>query len=211
MNAAIGITAAQSLLVGCDIVIVEGVSDQFYLTMIKNYLIAKGKFKPKRELAFIPVGGAKGVKPVVSIVYGNTQKLPFVLLDSDETGKSFQKSLTSGLYKAKADKEKVLETDSFCGKTGSEIEDLMPLERLLDSFEREFRLEESLEVDDVNADDPIMPQLEKIAAENDVELELGWKVEVGKRIKQKFSASTEVDDDLLKQWEALFKKFQSAN
>ena len=50
VNAAIGITASQSLLIGCDIVIVEGVSDQFYLTMIKNHLVSKGKFKPKKEL-----------------------------------------------------------------------------------------------------------------------------------------------------------------
>lgn len=65
VNAAIGITASQSLLVGCEIVIVEGTSDQFYLTLIKNHLISKGKFNPNKEMVFIPVGGAKGVKPVV--------------------------------------------------------------------------------------------------------------------------------------------------
>ncbi|HAU9810011.1 TPA: ATP-binding protein [Legionella pneumophila] len=36
VNAAIGITASQSLLIGCQIIIVEGISDQMYLTMIKK-------------------------------------------------------------------------------------------------------------------------------------------------------------------------------
>ena len=108
VNAAIGITASQSLLVGCDIVIVEGVSDQFYLTMIKNYLISKGKFKPEKELVFIPVGGAKGVKPVVSIIHGTNSDLPISLLDSDDAGKQFQQSLKQGLYKSDKDKVRAL-------------------------------------------------------------------------------------------------------
>ncbi len=117
VNAAIGITASQSLLVGCDIVIVEGVSDQFYLTMIKNYLVSKGKFKPKKELFFIPVGGAKGVKPVISIIHGNNSDLPISL-----------------------------------------------------------------------------------------SLELGWKVELSKKVKQKFKS--DITDDLENKWKDLFGKLQ---
>lgn len=204
VNAAIGITASQSLLVGCDIVIVEGISDQFYLTMIKNYLIAKGKFKPKKEMVFIPVGGAKGVKPVVSIVHGSTSNLPFTLLDSDETGKQFQKNLKQGLYSA--EKSKVLETDSFAGKSGSEIEDLLPAALLVDSFDRQFRHEDSISSEDLDLTKPIVPQLEAYAQENKIVLELGWKVEIAKRMKQKFSG--DVPDDLLEKWTGLFKALQ---
>ena len=204
VNAAIGITASQSLLVGCDIVIVEGVSDQFYLTMIKNHLVSKGKFKPQKELVFIPVGGAKGVKPVVSIIHGNNSDLPISLLDSDATGKQFQQSLKQGLYKG--DKDKVIETDTFTGKTGSEIEDLIPLDLIVDSFDRLFRSEDGLEVDYMEANQPIVPQLEKFAEDNQITLELGWKVELSKKVKQKFKS--DVVDELENKWKDLFDKLQ---
>jgi len=204
VNAAIGITVSQSLLVGCDIVIVEGVSDQFYLIMIKNYLVAKGKFKPKKELLFIPVGGAKSVKPVVSIIHGSTDYLPTSLLDSDETGKQYQQSLKQGLYSGA--KERVIETDTFTGKTGSEIEDLIPIDLIVDSFDRLFKSEDGLKVDAIDSNAPIIPQLEKFAEHNQISLALGWKVELSKRVKQKFKS--DVADDLEKKWKDLFGKLQ---
>lgn len=182
----------------------EGVSDQFYLTMIKNHLVSKGKFKPKKELVFIPVGGAKGVKPVVSIIHGNNSDLPISLLDSDATGKQFQQSLKQGLYKG--DKDKVIETDTFTSKTGSEIEDLIPVDLIVDSFDRLFRSEDGLEVDAIDANTPIVPQLEKFAEDNQIALELGWKVELSKKVKQKFKS--DVTDDLENKWKDLFGKLQ---
>ncbi len=205
VNAAIGITAAQSLLVGCDIVIVEGVSDQFYLTMIKNHLVSKGKFKPAREMVFIPVGGARGVKPVVSIIQGAQSDLPFTLLDSDSTGKQYQTSLKNGFYSN--NKDKVIETDTFADKTGSEIEDLIPLDLLIDCFDRIFRTEDCLSEEDIDANQPVVPQLEKFSEDNQLGLkdQLGWKVELSKRVKQKFKGDPpkEVEENWVKLFEAL--------
>jgi hypothetical protein len=207
VNAAIGITASQSLLVGCDIVIVEGVSDQFYLTMMKNHLVSKGKFKPKREMVFIPVGGAKGVKPVVSIIQGSTNNLPYALLDSDKTGKEFQTSLKQSLYSN--EKAKVLETDTYAGKQGSEIEDFIPATLIVDSFDRLFRPDAEISVSDLDLAKPIVPQLEAFAQDNQITLEPGWKVEISKKVKEKFSG--DLPDDLTGKWEALFNALQSAN
>tara|TARA_R110001592_G_scaffold137324_1_gene355245 strand:+ start:35321 stop:37189 length:1869 start_codon:yes stop_codon:yes gene_type:complete len=207
VNAAIGITASQSLLVGCDIVIVEGVSDQHYLTMIKNHLISEGKFQPSKEMAFIPVGGVRGVKPVVSIVQGTKSALPVTLLDSDQSGKTFQSGLKSGLYSS--DKDKVIETDTFTGKEGSEIEDLIPLDLIVDCFDRIFRTEDGIDTDDVNSNLPIVPQLEEIGKANDLRLEEqhGWKVELSKRVKQKFKGN--VPEDIEKSWIELFNKIKA--
>lgn len=204
VNAAIGITASQSLLVGCDIVIVEGVSDQFYLTMMKNYLVSKGKLKPKREMIFIPVGGAKGVKPVVSIIQGSTSNLPYALLDSDKTGKDFQTSLKQSLYSN--EKSKVLETDAYVDKQGSEIEDFIPVNLIVDSFDRLFRPEE-IAISNFDLAQPIVPQLETFAKDNQITLELGWKVEISKRVKQRFS--DDVDENILEKWQKLFKALQA--
>ncbi len=203
VNAAIGITASQSLLVGCDIVIVEGVSDQFYLTMIKNHLVSKGKFTPKKEMVFIPVKGVKGVKPVVSIVQGSQSTLPFVLFDSDTAGKQAQTSLKKGFYSD--DKDKVLEVDTYCGKSGAEIEDLIPSSLLINSFDRIFRSEDGLEEDSIDISKPVIPQFEKFSEDNHLDLKnrIGWKVELSKKVKQKFSGN--VDDQLEKSWVKLFE------
>ena len=162
VNAAIGITASQSLLIGCNIIIVEGKSDQFYLTLIKNHLISKGKFKSKKELVFIPVSGVRGIKPVVSIIYGVDGDLPISLLDSDEMGKKFQKSLKQGLYAGS--ENKVIETDTFTGKTGSEIEDLIPVELIVNSFDRLFRSEDGIEVKDINENAPHCSAIREICS-----------------------------------------------
>lgn len=205
VNAAIGITASQSLLVGCDIIIVEGVSDQFYLTMIKNHLVSKGKFKPKKEMVFIPVGGARGVKPVVSIIHGSLSNLPYALLDSDKTGKECRDSLQQGLYNK--EKTKVLETDAYTGKTGSEIEDFIPAKLIIWSFDRIFRPEDTMTVDDFDLNKPIVPQLVSFASEKQITLEPGWKVEISKKVKQKFI--DDISDELLEKWTELFKALQA--
>ena len=208
VNAAIGISVSESLLVGCDIVIVEGVSDQFYLTMIKNYLIAKNKFTPKREMVFIPVGGVKGVKPVVSIIQGSQSSLPYTLIDSDAAGKAAKTSLENGFYSS--DKDKVLQTDKYCEKSDSEIEDLIPTRLLVDCFDRLYWTENGLDENSIDATKPIVPQLKKFAEENQLDLgkNIGWKVELSKRVKQKFAG--ELDEGVEDQWVKLFEALQSA-
>lgn len=205
VNAAIGIAISQSLLVGCNIIIVEGMSDQCYLTMIKNHLVFKGKFHPKKEMVFIPVGGASNVKTVVSIVQGKNSDLPFVLLDSDKTGKQFKISLEKDFYSR--EKEKILEIDTFSSKTGSEIEDLIPMDLIIENFNLLFRTEEFLERSSIKETIPIIPQLEEFAKNNHLKLETGWKAELSKKVKQKFSSK--VTDEIEKKWVKLFEAFQS--
>src|SRR5207244_3532299 len=76
VHAALGLSVAESLLLGCLPVLVEGPSDQHYLTAIKNLLIAAGHLKPGRELVFPPTGGTKGVRAVASILGGRDEELP---------------------------------------------------------------------------------------------------------------------------------------
>ncbi len=206
VNAAIGISAAQSLLVGCQIVIVEGVSDQFYLSMIKSHLIATGKIVPKLEMVFIPVGGVKGVKPVVSIVQGSQADLPIVVLDADAAGLQARRSLSENFYADDADK--VLTIDSIIDEFPSaEIEDLIPTEHLGDCFDRLYRTEDGLDIKSLREDEPIIPQLEAFAKQQQLELPVGWKVELSKRVKQRFDGK--VDAAIETKWQKLFELLQA--
>jgi hypothetical protein len=79
---------AESLPLGCTVVVVEGTSDQMYLSAIKAISIGQGKVTPHSELVFPPARGAKGVKVVASILTGRDEALPIALFYSDATGRA---------------------------------------------------------------------------------------------------------------------------
>ena len=62
--AALGLTVADSLLIGCQAIVVEGASDQHYLTAIKTRLIGAGRLQPGRELCFHRREASKAQRPL---------------------------------------------------------------------------------------------------------------------------------------------------
>ncbi|WP_433966580.1 AAA family ATPase [Tunturiibacter gelidiferens] len=203
--AALGLTVAESLLLGCTVVIVEGTSDQMYLSAIKNILIGQGKITPHKEVVFPPAGGAKGVKVVASILSSRDEALPVALFDSDATGKVTAQQLMSSLYVDA--KDRVFEVATFTGLDGSEIEDLIPGEVLAQVIDRWQRGPEVGFADSYKAGTPIVPQIEAWAKANKIELNApGWKVEVAKRTKQALLGKNAkpIATEYMKNWEALF-------
>lgn len=83
VQAALGLSVSSVMLQGCQPIIVEGQSDQTYLSAIKTYLIRKGHLTPKRELVFVSSGGVSGVSSLAAILSSKAASLPYVLLDSD--------------------------------------------------------------------------------------------------------------------------------
>jgi hypothetical protein len=203
--AALGLTVAESLLLGCTIVIVEGTSDQMYLSGIKALLIGMGKIRPNRELVFPPAGGAKGVKVVASILTGRDEALPIALFDSDATGKATAQQLTTSLYSDA--KERVLEVGSFTNLEGSEIEDLIPPDAMAQVVDRWQRGPEQAFSDFHQIGKPIVPQIESWAKAHNIALvSPAWKVELAKRVKQAMLArnAKPIAADYLVKWEKLF-------
>jgi hypothetical protein len=182
VHSALNLSVAESLLWGCQPVIVEGASDQHYLTLIKALLIGAGKIAPARELVFPPSGGAKTAKIVASMLLGRDDKLPAVILDGDESGKRMIKALETELYHEA--KDRLLCTDTFVGFENSEVEDLLPEKFLADIVDRWAKNAEVNFADVVKGGAPIVPQIEQWATKENVALSLGWKVEIAKRAKQ---------------------------
>jgi len=207
VHSALNLTVAESLLLGCQPIIVEGPSDQHYLTAIKNILISKRKITPKYELVFPPSGGAKNAKIIASILSGRDDELPKVLLDSDTAGKQAMKSLQEDLYSDA--KERVIETDQvFSILKGTEIEDLLPsglMIQVLDRMER--RAEKDFE-DVYDPKKPIVPQIKSWAEREGFVLEKGWKVRLALGVKERLLANTNryVEDVDIKRWKDLFDK-----
>jgi AAA ATPase domain len=182
VHAALGISVAESLMLGCTPVIVEGASDQIYLSAVKTLLISGGKLAPGRELVFPPAGGVRGVKAVASVLGSKEDDLPAVLVDSDKAGRDFAKDLRVGLYRGFD--RRVLEVGTFVGLENAEIEDLIPLDVITHEIDRMFRAPENSFSDFAKSGGPVVPQIEKWAADNGVELEPGWKVDLARRVKR---------------------------
>lgn len=208
VHSALNLSVSESLLLGCTPVIVEGPSDQHYLSAIKNVLIGKGRIQPSAELVFPPSGGAKTAKIIASILVGRDDVLPFVLLDGDDAGQQAARSLRDGLYAAS--KDRVIITDeAFEAMTNTEIEDLVPsglLVNVLDRIER--RAERDFE-DVHDPERPIVPQIKSWARAEGFDLPQDWKVRVSLGVKNKLLANVDrhVDDALLDRWAGLFEKF----
>jgi hypothetical protein len=118
-------------------VVVEGPSDQHYLTAIKTVLVAAGNLKMGRELIFPPAGGTKGVKAVASILGGRDEELPITLFDSDTQGKATAQALKAGIYAYQS--HLVLQVAPYTGIADSEIEDSMPPELIGRELDRLLR------------------------------------------------------------------------
>jgi predicted ATP-dependent endonuclease of OLD family len=207
VHAALGLSVSDILLQGCQPVIVEGPSDQFYLNAIKLYLIKKQKFLPNLELVFLPSGGVKGVPGVVSIVCGKDVKLPKVVLDSDTIGKNAKQKLSLNLYSENT--AELLEIDDYSGLQGSEIEDLIPYSLLSRHLDKLFHDVENESFDaSYDKTKPIIPQIEEFAKKYNIELEHGWKVSLAKYVKLQLQRNDiAVPDEYIKRWVVLFDKF----
>ncbi len=205
VHAALGLTVSDTLLLGCIPVLVEGPSDQIYLTMIKRYLNSKGKLLNNRELVFIPTGGVRGMGPVTKLVMSRDNELPFVLLDSDKTGKEYVKQLLNGTYNDQ--KDKVLEVASFLDNKEYEIEDLMPVKTFVETIARTYRGKTYFD-ENYKPGEPIVDQIEEWATNNDVVLEKnGWKVELARTVINQFDRiMKDVPGELEQKWDQLFQK-----
>ena len=206
--AALGLTASQTLMLGCQTVVVEGTSDQMYLATMKNILIARGLLRPKREYMFPPAGGVKGIRALVAVLIGKDESLPYVIVDSDSAGQTLTKALAGDLYAGSA--ERILAIKDFSKIEGSEVEDLVPPPVMAGMVTRFLRVAAEDFSDVLVGGRPIVPQIEAFAGKHGIKLEVGWKVELAKIFVGKILKNPEViDKSTEEKWQALFDKLES--
>jgi AAA domain, putative AbiEii toxin, Type IV TA system/AAA ATPase domain len=212
--AALGLSASSPILEGCQVVVVEGPSDQFYLSAIKNQLIANGAIKPMREVVFLPAGGVKGIKAVAAVVTAKDESLPFVIVDDDSAGRELAASLGKSLYAGFA--ERILNVADFTAVEGSEIEDLWPVDALSGVLDRYLRGDNDQDFSDfLKPGQPIVPQVKEYAGKHGVNLESpGWKAEVAKRAKNQLLRRPELitkETPAFTTWTKLFERITGAS
>lgn len=207
VHSALNLSVAESLLVGCRPVLVEGPSDQHYLTTIKALLVSGAKIKPKRELVFPPSGGTKTARVVASILTGRDEVLPMMLLDDDGPGRQMRANLTQGLYAESP--EKVLNVADHVGYERAEIEDLIPFDIIADELDRMERDPDVRFADAVQVGQPIVGQIEVWAQAQGVNLDEHWKVPLSIKVKQRMLTRglSAIPQDVVDRWVGLFEAF----
>lgn len=214
VHAALGLSVSDTLLQGCINVIVEGTSDQYYLSALKNFLIGRGLILPSREIIFIPAGGVKGITAVVSIISGKDQALPIVLLDGDGPGLSSAKKLRESTFESSP--HNVIVVNDYIELESAEIEDLIPVDFLAGIVTRMLPRPADLEedfLDIVKPGTPIVQQIETYASSNNIELEKGWKVELAQRTKTQLlrnKSGKSIDDSTIEMWVRLFQSIMGS-
>ncbi len=151
-------------------------------------------------------GGAKGVKAVASMVMAKDDILPIALFDADGPGLQTIKNLKESLYSN--DHERLLVVTDFINLPEAEVEDLFPHEFIARAVDSVFKAAETAFADSAKEGSLIVPQVEQWSAKNGLKLELGWKVDVAKRVKQRMLDGVKVPDDIVERWRQMFETFE---
>lgn len=205
IHAALGLSVSDVLLQGCQVVVVEGTSDQFYLNAVKSLLVREKIVAPEQEIVFVPSGGVKGVPGVVSMISSKADDIPYLIIDSDAIGADAKKKLSLTLYKGF--ENRILDIKDYTKIENSEVEDLLPLTLLKKGINKIFiRLEDVDFEDRYSENTPIVNQIEAFANEHNVELEKGWKVNLAISAKAQFKnkKSADIPQGYLEKWTKLF-------
>lgn len=211
VHAALGLSVSDVLLQGCQAVVVEGPSDQFYLNAIKGFLIREKLIAPEQEIVFVPSGGVKGVPGVVSMISSKADEIPYLIIDSDKSGEDAKKKLLSGLYKGF--ENRILDVKDFTEIEKSEVEDLIPFSLIKKGIDRLFNSLDEVDFEDTyNEKIPIVTQIETFAVANGIELEKGWKVGISMAAKAQLKSkkADAIQQEYIDKWTKLFKAFLSA-
>ncbi|MFM0642190.1 AAA family ATPase [Paraburkholderia metrosideri] len=123
LQAALGYDLAQSLFVGPNNLVVEGVTDFWIISAVSAYLKEKGKTALKTDLILTPAGGAQKVSYMVALLTSESLNV-LVLLDAERESKATREELIKA--KLIRDQNIVFVSEAFTpAPAEADIEDLL--------------------------------------------------------------------------------------
>jgi len=122
LQAALGYDLAQSLFVGPNNLVIEGVTDFWILSAVSAYLSEKGRTALSNDLTMTPAGGAQKVSYMVALLTSEALNV-LVLLDSERDSKATKDELLKA--KLIRDQNVVFVAEAFATQPNeADIEDL---------------------------------------------------------------------------------------
>ena len=162
LQAALGYDIAQNLFINKNNLLVEGVSDLIYLTMMSSILEESGLQGIRDDITIVPVGGLDKVTSFISLLKGQNLNIVCALdTFTDQKGKARLNSLIE--QKIIKDKS-ILFFNEFSRSVGNiaDLEDLFSIEEYLKFFNSAFDEYDDIAVSVIDANKPVIQQINKI-------------------------------------------------
>jgi len=118
LQAALGYDIVQSIFIGNQNVLVEGVSDFIYISMVSEHLGSNGRTPLKTGCRLLPAGGATNIPTFIALLGGQLDVV--VLLD----GSTDRQRIDTSIARGRLGSSRVLVLDEFCSVPKADIEDL---------------------------------------------------------------------------------------
>ena len=216
VQAALGLTISDTMLHGCQPIIVPGDVEQWYLSSIKTLLVGQGLLQPARELLFFPVDNAPGIAALTYAIAEDNPRsleessappaLPWVLLGGDAAQQQVAEQLQQGLYHEQPDK--LLRLEHYCPRPiqgDFSIEALLPEALLIALITRYLRGPEEDFSELVVTGQALPAQVSRYANRYRLPLANDWRIAIAQRAKSKLlSGDVRLDRLYLERWQQLF-------
>ena len=157
LQAALGYDIHQTLFIGPNCLIVEGVSDLLYLQIISGLLHSQGRSHLNEAWTITPVGGLSKVSQFVALMGAQTGLNMAALLDfAEESRKAVENLYRRDLMK----QSHVLTFADFVEASEADVEDMFPPDFYLQLVNQEFNT--SINVEDLPTEgNRILPRLKE--------------------------------------------------
>ena len=176
LQAAAGYAMVRGLFQHKNNVLVEGMSDYYYLHALSHQCQVTGRTGLPDDIYITPCGGTKLVGHIASLFLGQ-QVRPLVLLDGDDAARARRDALIKELYAGH--RTAILMLDDALGQTGAEIEIEDILGEIIFLPAINTVLGQKLNLSDADRKAGSLPTQIKVAAKRQaIELPEGWKASV---------------------------------
>ena len=158
LQAALGYNLAQNLFVSKRNLLVEGISDLTYLTIMSSMLEANNRVGLNENIIIVPTGGVDKVATFVSLLRGN--ELNMVCLLDTFTDQYAQARLKNLVAQNIIKENKIIFYHDILGKNFADIEDLFSIDEYLKIYNG--ALKKNISINEISSEQPILHQLKKI-------------------------------------------------
>ncbi len=177
VRAALNMAVAEASMQGARPVLVQGMVEQIYLSMIKTLCIAEGRFLPRHEMVFAPACSTEIMQAMARMLGSQEAGPPMLLADDSPLGRKLDIS--------RVDPERVVALWEVTGKRGASIEDLLPRDILATHLDRVERRPEHLFADQLASSRPFLIEAEAWAAQEGITLAADWRLQLAQRLQQR--------------------------
>lgn len=157
LQAALGYTIAQNLFVSDNNLLVEGIADLVYLTVLSNMLKSMNRMGLDDDITIVPVGGADKVATFISLLRGNELNM-LCLLDTF-TEQSAKARLDNMVTKNIIKNKNILFYHDILECDFADVEDMFSDEDYIALFNGAFS--KMISLSDIDSSKPIMQQLKE--------------------------------------------------